>query len=141
MASVLFVDDNATLCRAMTLLLRMQGYQSDSASSVEEALSRLQQEEYDIVISDLCMPGRSGIDLVKMMRANPRSNLARLPVVILSAVNDQQQIQRARAAGANDYVVKAGSNFADLPKRLGRYLKAISQPLNEEDASPTPDSR
>jgi CheY-like chemotaxis protein len=116
----------------MTLLLRMQGYQSDTASSVEEALSRLQTEQYDIVISDLCMPGRSGIDLVKMMRSSPKSDLACLPVVILSAVDDHQQIQQARAAGANDYLVKAGTNFADLPKRLGRYLQAINEPVNGE---------
>ena len=66
------------------------------------------------------MPGIHGLEVLRRLRLDPTT--AATPVVMWSAVADQQFIAHALNKGANDYWVKAGFNYAELPKMLGRVL-------------------
>lgn len=96
MTSVLVVDDDAQLRRALVRSLRVNGYESGVARSYEEALQCVQQHSYDVVLTDLRMAGKNGIDLVEAL-----SELAPLTkAILMSAFASARDSQRALDEGA-----------------------------------------
>ena len=65
---ILIIDDEETSCRALSLLLKNEGYQVESTRSGEEALKLLDQQVFDLIISDLFLPGINGIEVLKKTR-------------------------------------------------------------------------
>jgi len=99
---ILLVEDNADLRGYLSRLLEADGWQVEAAGSVDEALAV--SSVPDLVLSDVMLPGRSGIDLVQLMRANPM--LARIPAILLTARAGAASAAEGLRAGADDYVVK-----------------------------------
>ena len=98
---LLLVEDNADMRGYLLRLLADEGWEVEAVGDVESALvARLP----DIVVSDVMLPGRSGLDLVRMLRAD--ENTARLPVILLTARFGADAAAEGLAAGADDYVVK-----------------------------------
>lgn len=96
MTSVLVVDDDAQLRRALVRSLRVNGYESGVARSYEEALECVQQHSYDVVLTDLRMAGRNGIELVGAL-----SELVPLTkAILMSAFASARDSQRALDQGA-----------------------------------------
>jgi two-component system sensor histidine kinase/response regulator len=104
-ASILIVDDNAANLTALTAVLDALGQRVVKASSGEEALRRVMDEEFAVILIDVQMPGMDGFQTVSLMREHPRSR--NTPTVFLSAY--QQDVVAARkgyAVGAIDYIIK-----------------------------------
>merc|ERR1712000_804648 len=102
---ILVVDDFSTMRRIIKNLLRDLGFTNvDEADDGKTALPILKQERIDFLITDWNMPGMTGIDLVKEVRADP--NLAHIPVLMVTAEAKREQIIAAAQAGVNGYVVK-----------------------------------
>lgn len=120
MAKVLVVDDNDDACHMMARLVQRCGHESVCATSGEQALEYLRAHVVGLVILDNMMPGINGLEVLRQLRLDPTT--AGTPVVMWSAVADQQFIAHARSKGANDYWVKAGFNYAELPRMLGKVL-------------------
>ena len=103
--SVLLVDDSAFFRNMLTPVLKAAGYEVTAAGGAEEALALLKgARRFDVVISDVEMPGMSGYELAQAVRAEPRS--ANLTLIALSAVASEAMIERGRRAGFNDFVAK-----------------------------------
>jgi DNA-binding NtrC family response regulator len=99
---LLIVDDDSAMRQMLESLFREQGYAIDTAESVDAALARLRDVEYDAVLSDIKMPGRSGIDLVgELRRLRPDT-----PIVLMTAFGSIDSAVEAMRAGAFDYVTK-----------------------------------
>src|SRR5436305_1990982 len=98
---VLIVHDNADQGRPLALILKHSGYDAGFVTSGEDAMSRVRDDPPQLMILDLMMPGMSGLDVLKLIRSDPRT--AKLPVVIYSAVSDEKMIDLARRQGANDF--------------------------------------
>lgn len=102
---ILVVDDFSTMRRIIKNLLRELGFSNvDEADDGSTALPMLRTGHYDFLITDWNMPGMTGIDLLKAVRADPE--LARLPVLMVTAEAKREQIIMAAQAGVNGYVVK-----------------------------------
>lgn len=115
-------------------LLRRQlgklGFACDVAADGREALERLRLTRYDGVITDLQMPGISGLELTRTIRNSKRREESRLPILVLSAQVQQDGSQQALEAGASAYAVKP-LPLEDLGKQLDQLLNLqpeISQP-------------
>lgn len=91
------------------------------AESSDLAWKLIQAEKFDIVLCDWNMPGRTGIELIRNIRAHAES--ARLPVLMMTSNNDPRQIAEARAAGVSSYLVKPFGP-ADLRDRLEEAFSA-----------------
>lgn len=99
---LLLVEDNADLRRYLSRLLRSKGW---SVTAVPDAESALRHEEVpDIILTDVMLPGRDGLSLVRMLRANPA--LVRVPVILLTARAGAEAAAEGLRAGADDYIVK-----------------------------------
>jgi two-component system chemotaxis response regulator CheY len=102
---ILIVDDISTMRRIIKNLLRELGYTNTSeADDGQTALPMLQKGNFDFLVTDWHMPGMEGIELLKRVRADER--LKSLPVLIVTADSQREQIVEAAQAGVNGYIVK-----------------------------------
>jgi two-component system response regulator AtoC len=102
MARVLIVDDERKMRRVLQILLEQMGLESVAAANGEEALERFGAEKIDVVLTDLKMPGMSGVDLLAKIRAVD----ADVPVIVLTAHGTVQTAVAAMKQGAFDYILK-----------------------------------
>ena len=101
MADVLIVDDDDVIRE--TLLELLEGnYQCQVASTAEEALRKLQAQPFDVVLTDISMPGLSGSELLQ----RARELYPDTPVIIMSGLSDQEQAHSLINRGAFDYLLK-----------------------------------
>jgi adenylate cyclase len=102
--TILLVDDSSMIHRAVTEILGNADYEIHSAYNGAEALEWLAQRRADLVISDIEMPGMNGYELCWAIKSNPL--LHAVPVLVQSSLNSGFDIDRAFAAGADDYITK-----------------------------------
>jgi class 3 adenylate cyclase len=101
--TVLAVDDQPANLRLLEAVLTPRGYDVRTAGSGAEALDMLAEEDVDLVLLDIVMPGMDGYEVCRAIRADER--LAFLPVVMITASGDQERL-KALEAGADDFVAK-----------------------------------
>ncbi|MFT4584211.1 MAG: diguanylate cyclase (GGDEF)-like protein/PAS domain S-box-containing protein [Gammaproteobacteria bacterium] len=119
-ATVLAVDDNATIRKAISMRLRSKGYEVVTAPNGKEALDLVASRSFDLVLLDLQMPGMRGDEVLERIRM--RYDQTQLPVIMLAASGDKHDIARTLKLGANDYVTKPG----ELPILLARIKTQLS---------------
>jgi PAS domain S-box-containing protein len=103
-AHVLVVEDSATQAESLRLLLEEHGYTVTVASSGEQALKAVAKEAFDLVVSDITMPGISGYELCRRIKSDKKRH--EVPVVLLSSLSDPLDIVHGLEAGADNYVAK-----------------------------------
>ncbi len=133
-AAVLAVDDNATIRKAISMRLGSKGYNVVTAPDGEEALRLIEKQSFDLVLLDLQMPGMPGEQVLEQLRL--RYSETQLPIIMLAASDDKNDINRTLDLGANDYVTKPG----ELPILLARIktqlsLKRTAEKLREAEFS------
>lgn len=102
---ILVVDDFSTMRRIVKNLLQELGFDNiQEADDGNTALPLLKTNKFDLVITDWNMPGMTGIELLKAIRANP--TLKSTPVLMVTAENSREQIIEAAQNGVNGYIVK-----------------------------------
>jgi two-component system, chemotaxis family, sensor kinase CheA len=103
--TLLFVDDSAFFRNMLGPVLRAAGYDVQAVGSAEEALILVKKgARFDMIVSDIEMPGMNGFDLAEQLRADPRS--ATIPIIALSSITSPAAIERGRQAGFHDFVAK-----------------------------------
>ena len=117
---VLVVDDEPQILRALQTNLRGAGYEVQTAATVAEALAAAAIHPPDAVILDLVLPDGSGTDVCRELRT-----WSSMPIVVLSAVGDEQEKVAALDAGADDYVTKP-FGMEELLARLRAALRRSS---------------
>jgi two-component system, OmpR family, response regulator MtrA len=118
MTTVLVVDDDPDVCDLVTFKLRKSGYEVRRATDGEEARSAVAAELPDIVLLDVMMPGPTGLEVLEGWRSEPGT--ASLPVILLTALAQESDVERGFALGADDYIVKPFS-----PRELARRVAAV----------------
>ncbi len=101
---VLIVDDFPAMRHSIQVLMSAKGYDATEANNGLEALSVLEKESFDLIITDLVMPEMDGFDLCEKVKSN--KNYKNIPVIILSTQKDVRFIMKALKLGADDYLVK-----------------------------------
>jgi two-component system chemotaxis response regulator CheY len=120
---ILVVDDFSTMRRIIKNLLRDLGFNNVvEADDGKTALPILQQGGIQFLVTDWNMPGMTGIDLVKLVRADP--NLKSIPILMVTAEAKREQIIAAAQAGVNGYVVKPFT-AAVLKEKLEKIFQRI----------------
>ncbi len=128
---VLVCDDEEQILRALRVILRDAGYEAVTASTGEEALDRAAVKPPAAAILDLMLPGIDGVEVTKRLR-----EWSEMPIIVLSAVGEEESKVRALAAGADDYVTKPFGPpelIARLEAVLRRARPEASEPVIEAD--------
>ncbi len=104
--TILIVDDDPDIIRLLTAALEREGFRLLSASDGESALAVARAGRPDLVLLDWNMPGRTGLEVCRALRADPDLRLRQVPVVLLTAQSEAEDAAAGFAAGVTDYVTK-----------------------------------
>lgn len=118
MTKILIADDHAILRKGLRRILTEmdEGYDIDEASNGYEVIDKIREMDYDLILLDISMPGLSGLDALKQIKAeNPK-----LPVLILTMHPEEQYALRALKAGASGYLTKES-----VPDELMNAIRKI----------------
>jgi two-component system invasion response regulator UvrY len=131
MLNILIADDHEIVRKGLgkVLMESLQPIKIDEARDGQEAVSKVLRSEYDLVVLDLKMPGKSGLDVLKEIKLHR----AKLPVLILSMHPEEQFAVRAIRAGASGYLTKecAGDELVIAVRKALRGEKYVSSSLAE----------
>ena len=103
---VLVVDDNQDVRDLVVHFLSSDGFQVFSASNGDDALAILKSNPINLVLLDVMMPGKSGLDVLREIRTGSNKTIHEVPVMMITAKSSTDDIDAALAVGANSYVIK-----------------------------------
>jgi CheY-like chemotaxis protein len=115
MATILFCEDNERIQKLFTIAFRGTPHEVLTAANGAEGLQLLRVRRPDLVVTDLAMPEIDGLELLRIIKADPE--LAEIPVVLVSASTERPRLEQATTAGAAAYVLKPFSP-SELRDRL-----------------------
>ncbi|HYG12350.1 MAG TPA: response regulator [Pyrinomonadaceae bacterium] len=127
MAAILVVDDDATIRDTLYDLLS-EDHLCHVAETAERALDWLATDVYDVVLTDISMPGLSGIELLSYVR----QNRPQTPVIIISGIQDQEHAQGMMVLGAFDYLLKP-FRLEDVERSVARAIEYHKNLLRQEE--------
>ena len=116
--SVLIVDDEAEIRESLQTLLELEGFEVETAISGEDGLAQMADRPFDLVLLDLTLPGRNGMEILTEIRTHD----ARLPVIMITAYGTVENAVRAMQSGAANFVQKPWDNeklLADVRAAVG----------------------
>src|SRR5213082_2408601 len=119
-AAILIVEDEEALTEVLRYNLEADGYEVATVARGDEADLLLKEHSPDLVILDWMLPGLSGIELCRRLRARPETK--QLPIIMLTARGEESERVRGLATGADDYIVKPFS-VPELLARVGALLR------------------
>jgi len=128
-ARILVVEDEPAIQELIALNLEQAGQRAVMAASAEEGLRRIEEELPDLVLLDWMLPGQSGIELARRLRADARTRA--LPIIMLTARGDEEDKLRGLETGADDYITKPFS-MKELQARIKAVLRRRAPEITED---------
>src|SRR5215467_14983447 len=104
--AVLIIDDEAEIRESLQTLLEMEGFEVETSVTGEEGLTQMAERPFDLVLLDLTLPGRNGMEILSEIRAHD----PRLPVIMITAYGTVENAVRAMQSGAANFVQKPWDN-------------------------------
>ncbi len=133
MSTILIVDDDPTARETLTAMLEGEDYQLELARDGFEALRMLEQNQPDLILLDVMMPGMDGFEVCRRIRATPK--VAEVPILILTALDDRESLLHAIESGADDFLTKPVDRYELAARvrtiaRLNRFHILVEQREN-----------
>ena len=125
-ARILVVDDDQAISEILGIVLRAEGFEPYFCADGAKAMDVFRQTNPDLVLLDLMLPGRDGIDICRAIREE-----SGIPIVMLTARSDTQDIVTGLESGADDYIVKPIKN-KELIARIRARLRKVETPSTKE---------
>lgn len=123
-ARILVIDDEPDICETLDVVLSLAGYEVVTAKSGDDGIARAEQQPFQLVITDLLMPGTSGVDtLAAMKRIDPRT-----AVIVVSGYASEEEALRCRTEGA--------ARILDKPFQLDDLLQVVQAALRDGGRGP-----
>ena len=117
---ILVVDDSSSIRQSVGFILEESGYEVTLAEDGVQGTEKLENDSFDLVISDVNMPNRNGIEMVKLMKAMDKYKFT--PVLILTTESQNSMMEEGKKAGATGWIVKPFTNeklLATVARVLG----------------------
>lgn len=118
---VLLVEDEQMLREIISMKLTKEGFTVVVALDGEAALKKVEEEMPDIVLLDIILPSIDGFEVLEKIRSNSNEKVAKVPVIMLTNLGQDEDIAKARKLGIDDYLVKAYFN----PDEISSKVKAV----------------
>lgn len=118
---ILLAEDDRLICRAYEASLKQEGFEVVLAGDGEEALQKISDFTPDLILLDLIMPNKNGFEFLEAIK--PDAKLKKIPVIVLSNLGQDSDVERAKALGAVDYLIKSDSSIQKIVEKASEYLK------------------
>ncbi len=119
MAKILLIEDDLPLLRMYQVAFKKSGVELIDAVDGEEGLKKAKESSPNLILLDLVLPKKSGFEVLKEVKSDPKT--AKIPIICLSVLHQQEDIDKCRALGAADYIVKTDT----VPEQV--VSKALSR--------------
>jgi CheY-like chemotaxis protein len=120
MKKILIAEDEISLLEMFSSIIENSGnYKITKAIDGEDAIKKIIENHPDIILLDIMMPKKDGIDVLIDLKSNPKTK--NIPVIILSNISDKTQIEKALDLGACDYMVKSEIHLKDISNIINKY--------------------
>jgi len=123
MSKVLIIEDDQRINKVYNLKLAMDGIEAATAIDGEEGLRKVYSENPDLILLDLMLPKKSGFEILKEIKANPKTK--DIPVMILSNLAQEKEREDGLALGAIDYIVKSNMSIQQIMEKIKAVLQQI----------------
>lgn len=120
-ARILWVEDDIGIASLYIVRMEMEGFTVRHCENGQTALEALNDFKPNVILLDLMLPGMSGFDLLDKVRHTPET--AHTPVLILSAVGQSEDKERASSLGANEFLVKSQASLDEIIQRLRHNIE------------------
>ena len=135
---VLIVDDEYAGRQTLESVLEGEGYELEMAENGPEAIEKAKQLLPDVILLDVMMPGMTGFEVCQRIRSDPQ--VAEIPIIILTALDDRESMLTALKSGADDFISKPFDRFELRARllgitRLNRYRKLLQERTKLEEAN------
>ena len=117
---ILVVEDETFLVKIYAVKLKKEGYDVSIANDGEQAVKMAEELRPDLILLDLILPKMNGFEALERMRAAAVNK--ETPVIVLSNLGQEEDIKRAEALGADDYLVKANFSIQDIVAKIRETL-------------------
>lgn len=118
---ILLIEDDPPMVKMYSTKLKMEGFNVEIAHDGEEGLKKITEWSPELVVLDLMIPKIGGMDLLEQMRTNARTK--NLPVIILSNLSQEQDIQKAKRLGVKEFIVKANFTPGQVVNKISTLLR------------------
>lgn len=122
--NILIIDDDKLTINALMQILENLGHNVSLALDGEKAINLISKQEYDLIISDIMMPGISGLSLVSVLRS---VHLCTTPIIMMSTLNNKPLLDAAMEAGANDFIPKPFTT-EDIKAKVALFDRTTHEP-------------
>jgi DNA-binding response OmpR family regulator len=116
---VLIVEDEEPVAQALQLKLKRYGIESVIVSDGQEALLELSKNKFDLITLDLILPKMDGFDVLEEIRKKGNQ----VPVLVISNLGQEEDVQRAKSLGALDYFVKSNIQLSQIVEKIRSAIK------------------
>ena len=121
MAKVLVAEDNKYLRRAYIAKLPKEGFEIEIVEDGKAVMEKVKSFKPDLIILDIIMPQRNGLDILKELKETPVLN--KIPVIITSSLDKSEDVKKGLEIGADDYLVKTEVSMDDIVAKIRGLLK------------------
>jgi len=137
-ANILVVDDEEGIRKSLSAYLKMEGYTVDTAGDGVEAIEKLKNAKFNIILLDINMPVRDGLETIQEIKALDFS----IQVIMMTAFSTFDKTMKSLEYGATDYILKPFDNLAEILKliriseeKLDRWRKNMSATIIKQRSS------
>lgn len=121
MPKILIIEDDMQITKILKLNLRLSGFESENATTFQEAWNKINTEHFDLLLMDIGLPDGSGLDLCQKVRESGNE----VPIVFLSARTDEATVVKGIKNGADDYLRKP-FGLEELKARVNKFVKRLA---------------
>lgn len=122
MAKILIVEDDSFLQSLEVAKLKKEGYDVIVASTGDEAIQKVKENEIDLILLDLVLPNFDGFEVLKEIRLNEKTK--NTPVLVFSNLSEEKDIRKAQELKANDFMVKSNFTIDELAQKIKSILQS-----------------
>lgn len=118
--NILLVEDDQFLAKILGKTLESNGYNVTYAITGKEGLAKAGHADPQLIVLDIILPDIDGFELLGKFKANPR--VKNVPVIIVSNLGQEEDVQRGMALGASDYIIKSDLSLNDIVAKVKKYV-------------------
>ncbi len=119
---ILIIEDDKILAELLEKKLKNAGFEVVLAFDGEEGLVSLRANKPDLILLDIVMPRKNGLELMEEMNKNPETNLTKIPVIVISNSGQPVEIDRILELGAKDYLIKTEFNPQEVIEKVIKQI-------------------
>lgn len=117
---ILLAEDERAISRALELKLSLSGFEVELAINGEEALAKLKEKKFDLLLLDIMMPKVDGFSVMEEMKKRKDKT----PIIILSNLSQEEDAKRAEEFGVVDFFIKSNTPLAEIVTKISAFFKA-----------------